>query len=482
MANYTQSIREILQANKGPLESLTNISDVEAIARRTIFNVDGIESINEDFRPQLIIGFSLHFMNDEIGYETLPLWKIALNEKLYNSGSYINKIFENLDKEVFADYSVRNVLNSGNTSDSKSFAGTVTHDNSSTTSTTDDNETTVTKVGAELNLKQGEDSLKKIGSEAHQRGGKDVLKKEGSEYQLNDGNDETSDVTFQDNARSSATDVYTNGIQMQSDTPMGSLENLVDSPEVVDHGVAVGTKSIAQNDPETGINYRRMDVYGLSGGSQQGEEGSEAGQGYTIGKEYNYMSAAAENDETQTTIENGNEQSFNRNASNTQYGHGVATTYGIKGYEPAEEGQEPEPIPDDRLDTNSYGSLDSTTYGYKIEVDGVTGEASLVPDEDGREDKNEYNSGSSTLYGKYYDGNSIKDSERKDTTTENASHESTVTDNGSQMTSNIETDTGTHADTTIETDHRLNWEMLYKSMPLLNKVWEIFDDLFMLIY
>ena len=481
MANYTQSIREILQANKGPLESLTNITDVEAIARRTIFDVDGIDSINEDYQEQLITGFTLHFMNDEIGYETLPLWKIALNEKLYNSGSYINKIFENLDKEVFADYSVRNVLNSGNTSDSKSFAGTVTHDNSSTTSATDDNETTVTKEGAELNLKQGEDSLKKIGSEAHQRGGKDVLKKEGSEYQLNDGNDSSSDISFNDNARSSATDVYTNGIQIQSDTPMGSLENIVDSPDYVDRGVAVGTKSIVQNDPETGTTYRSLDVYGLSGGSQQGEQGQEAGQGYTIGKEYNYMSAAAENDETQSTIENGNEQSFNRNASNTQYGHGVATTYGIKGYAPAEDEQSPEPLPDDRLDTNSYGSLDSTTYGYKIGEDEDENPI-LVPDELGREDKNEYNSGSSTLYGKYYDGNNIKDAERKDVSVENASHESTVTDNGSQLTSNNETASGTHADTTVETDHRLNWEMLYKSMPLLNKVWEIFDDLFMLIY
>lgn len=481
MANFTQSIREILQANKGPLESLTNIADVEAIARRTIFDVDGIDSINEDYQEQLITGFTLHFMNDEIGYETLPLWKIALNEKLYNSGSYINKIFENLDKEVFADYSVRNVLNSGNTSDSKSFAGTVTHDNSSSTSSTDDNETTVTKEGAELNLKQGDDSLSKIGSEAHQRGGKDTLKKEGSEYQLNDGNDSSSDISFNDNARSSATDVYTNGIQIQSDTPMGSLENLIDTPKVVDHGVRVSEKEVVDHEDEQGNVYRKLDVYGLSGG-EAGAEGTDAGQGYTIDKEYNYMSAAAENDETQSTIENGNEQSFNRNASNTQYGHGVATTYGIRGYEPAEDEQEPEPIPDERLDTNSYGSLDSTTYGYKIDVDEETGKASLVPDEDGRVDKTEYNSGSSTLYGKYYDGNNIKDAERKDVSVENASHESTVTDNGSQLTSNNETVSGTHADTTIETDHRLNWEMLYKSMPLLNKVWEVFDDLFMLIY
>lgn len=481
MAKYTQSIREILQAYKQPSQSLTNVQDVYDIASACLFDQMPSNIINPEWEDKFITGFTLRFMNEELGLETLPLWKIALNEKIYNSGSYINDIFENLDKQVFADYNVKSILNSGNKSDSKSFAGTVTHDNTVNTSTSNEDESTTTKVGAELNLKQGEDSLKKIGSEAHQRGGKDVLKKEGSEYQLNDGNDETSDISFQDNARSSATDAYTNGIQIQSDTPMGSLENLVDSPEVVDHGVKVSEKEVVNHEDEHGNVYRKLDVYGLSGG-EFGAEGTDAGQGYTIGKEYNYMSAAAENDQTQTTIENGNEQSFNRNASNTMYGHGVATTYGIKGYTPAEDEQAPEPIPDDRLDTTSHDSMDSTTYGYKIEVDEETGKASLVPDDLGREDKNEYNSGSSTLYGKYYDGNNIKDAERKDTTVGNSSSSTDTTDNGSQMTSNIETDTGSHSEATTETDHSLNWQMLYQSMPLLEKVWSLFEDLFMFIY
>ena len=82
MANYTQSIREILQFNKTAQESLTNVSDVYAIANRSIFAIDGINAISSTYRQQLITGFALHFMNDEIGYETLPLWQIALNDKL----------------------------------------------------------------------------------------------------------------------------------------------------------------------------------------------------------------------------------------------------------------------------------------------------------------------------------------------------------------------------------------------------------------
>ena len=481
MAKYTQSIREILQAYKQPSQSLTNVQDVYDIASACLFDQMPSDIINPEWEDKFIVGFSLRFMNEELGLETLPLWKIALNEKIYNSGSYINAIFENLDKQVFADYSVKSVLNSGNTSDSKSFAGTVTHDNTVNTSTSNDEETTTTKVGAELNLKQGDDSLSKLGSELHQRGGKDELKKEGSEYQLNDGNDETSDITFQDNARSSATDVYTNGIQIQSDTPMGSLENLVDSPDTVDRGTVIGQKEVVNPGPdEHGNTYRKLDVYGLSGG-EQGTEGTDAGQGYTIGKEYNYMSAAAENDQTQSTIENGNEQSFNRNASNTMYGHGVATTYGIKGYTHPEQG-EPEEIESERKDTTLHNSMDSTTYGYKIVVNEETGETSIEPDEEGRVDKTEYNSGSSTIYGKYYDGNSIKDAERKDTTVGNSSSSTDTTDNGSQMTSNIETDTGTHSEATTETDHSMNWQMLYASIPLLEKVWQLFEDLFMFIY
>ena len=56
----------------------------------------------------------------------------------------------------------------------------------------------------------------------------------------------------------------------------------------------------------------------------------------------------------------------------------------------------------------------------------------------------------------------------------------TVTD--TQTRNTTDTDTGTHSEDLDETDYTLNWEMLYRSMPLLNKVWEIFDDLFMLIF
>ena len=77
MANYTQSIREILQMNKQPGENITDIAVITSIANRTIFDGTMVNVIDEKYRNTFITGFTLHFFNDELGLETLPLWKIA---------------------------------------------------------------------------------------------------------------------------------------------------------------------------------------------------------------------------------------------------------------------------------------------------------------------------------------------------------------------------------------------------------------------
>ena len=106
MAQYTQSIREILQAAKTDQEDLRSVTDVYNISMRTLFANAPLSVISNEYVQQFVTGFTLHFFNDELGLETLPLWQIALNEKLYNSGSYINLIFKNLDKQVFSEYHV----------------------------------------------------------------------------------------------------------------------------------------------------------------------------------------------------------------------------------------------------------------------------------------------------------------------------------------------------------------------------------------
>ena len=442
MANFTQSIREILQQNKLPNESLTNVSNVYDIAVRTLFDDAPMSVISDDYRQQFITGFALHFMNDEIGYETLPLWKIALNEKIYNSGSYINKIFANLDKEIFADYHVKNVVDTGSTTGLKNLDGTVSNDrdiavSEASNETTTFNET-MTDDRDDTRTIDRTNSLERKGSEYRTRGGHDDLEKKGAEVQVNSGTDTTTDSGVQDNINSNKSANYTNAIQINSDTPMGSLQNLRTPGGAV---AATTDTSVHYDEGEDMTEY---------------QEGGSRGFNYEEGQTYNYMSGAAESGQTVQNVENGNDKSISSNTSETQHGLNVATKYGTDGT-----------TADRRIDSTEYNSNESTTYGYKLDSNGT-------PVADKREDFTDEDV-TDTL-----ESDITRTKTGSDTVAKTAS--TTTDDVSTQTTNNEESTSGSHENNIDQIDHSLNWEMLYRSMPLLNKVWEIFDDLFMIIF
>lgn len=481
MAKYTESIAEILQYNKHPLEDLSNLTDIEAIALRTIFDGEGINAISESYREQFIIGFCTHFFDEEICYSVRKRWKIKLDGKIYANANYINSVFENLDKQLFADYRVKKVTNSGNTSDTKSFNGTQSNTKETMSSSSDNDIKENTKSGSESRVHGGTDIDKKEGAEYKMRAGEDYFKKEGSELTKNMGQDTNNDLNFQDSVHSNATNNYTNGVQMQSDTPMGSLENLRDPDGPVDLSGIIGEKAVVTEG-------RKLDIYGMP--EQDSEHAGNiegAGQSYTENREYNYMSFASETDQTVTDVDNGNEQVFNDNKNTMTHGHEVLNSYGVREIVvQQEEGQEPVVIvdPDERKDTTHYGSTDSTTYGFYVDDEGQEHAKE-------RKDTRVYNNDEVTVYGKRreldtregHEGEYIyTDDPLSDKTTDSASHSSIVNDNNTQMTANAETALGEHQDETEEIDTAMNWEMLYQSIPLLEKVWSLFDDLFMWLY
>lgn len=88
-------------------EDITTPAGIYAAAMDTVFNTEGILApISEQYRQQLVTGFALHYFRDEIGQETVPLFKMSVNEKIWNNAAEINSIFENLDKQIYARYAV----------------------------------------------------------------------------------------------------------------------------------------------------------------------------------------------------------------------------------------------------------------------------------------------------------------------------------------------------------------------------------------
>lgn len=523
MANFTQSIREILQFNKQPAESLENVSDVYAVANRCLFDKAPMNVLESSYRERFITGFTLHFFNEEIGLETLPLWKIALNEKLFNNASYINLIFENLDKQIFADYNVKQSSTYGTNSGSKTAngslssqrdIGTLTSEESSDalmetdgTESTDTllgtgtvenaiegselrykaGEDTLTKAGSETRIKDGEDVLKKEGAEVRHKGGKDTTSMLGSEETANSGTDTTTDDGNQRTIHSGASVNTQNGLAVQYDTPMGSVQNMR-SPG----GPVEPTYTVEESTGD--LNWQQ---YEGNSGISQGHNGT--GYSYLEGQDFDYMTAATENGTTGTTVDNNNENLFHSNTLELE--HGLTTTRSFDDRADETEYNSKEDIvygvdnagtANERKDTTEYGGKEELAYGK--DVNGNTS---------ARTDTTEYGGKEVVSYGKALDnqGAPIADA-RLNTETRDTSDERTISsttdkslsdltsksstsatdDDLVQMTEDTETTSESHADTENGTDYSLNLEMLYRSMPLLNKVWELFDDLFMQIF
>ena len=414
MSKYTRSIRNILQANAGA-NNITTIDGLYTVANSTLFPQDALNVISSDYRQQLVTAFALHYMNDELGLETLALWKLALAEKLYNYGSYINLIYTNLDKQVFADYRVRNVASSGTSENTKRGTGTVTdaHTGESETNVTDNvtssnNETniesgTVANTGTVTNAKSGTDSTLHTGTDTNAKTGYDTLEQTGTDANAHTGTQGVAGTNSSVTENTGTTGNDHNIIQINYDTPQGSLDNM---------------RTPGGNAKGTGVNYAN-------------------------GQTYNYMSSASEVDESNVQTDNTQQETTGSDSTTTTYNDTQTETRNLQ-----------DETTYNSQNTRTANLTDATTYG------GTNTETRNTTDTTSKRDEKRATS---------------SDSKTGQTTVEDTS-------TNTQTRNTTDVDSGTHADTTAETDYSLNWEMLYRSMPLLNKLWDVFDDLFMCIY
>lgn len=459
MAQYTQSIREILQEAKTDREDLRSITDVYNIALRTLFAHAPLAVISQEYLQQFVTGFTLHFFNDELALETLPLWQIALNEKLYNSASYINAIFDNLDKQVFSEYNVEQKENSTD------MIASVSEELNATSNDTRD----VERAGSEANQRteENENSLyghvKKTGDVDHSKEGYDELIQSGNisndesyAEQLNQGGnvetvlsgaDEyeqtgervsehggedtvTNGLTVNtENKGGLVTDKY-NGIGIQFDTPQGSLSNMrTPGGDATGQGVAYATENVEGVTPPTAK------------------------------QTYQYMSGASENDNTNVHEDLSKQEVKNSGDDVTKYDSTTTQSFV------------------DAIDYTRYGKTSTETRALE---DDKSGAKNNVQEFD-KSDKTEYNSSQKDTYNTtdttnntvtenkdIVESKATEDTERLVGTGENHSEKSGANESNTTSSGN-------------NTGYKMTYEMLYRSIPLLKKVWELFDDLFFIL-
>ena len=183
MSKYTQTISSILRENARPGEDVNDLHDIGDIAKRCLFDGYGIQAVPSDYRDRLITGFSLHFFNDEIGMETLPLFKMGLSDKLYNNGDYIGQVYAALDKQLFSDYKTRATTGHNtsviNMSEGVDKAGSITNAKSGSDSTR--------HTGTASDTKTGTDTTENTGTSASVKSGNDTVKNTGTVGNLHTG-------------------------------------------------------------------------------------------------------------------------------------------------------------------------------------------------------------------------------------------------------------------------------------------------------
>lgn len=99
MSKYTTEVRYICESYAGLTESggYDSIDEVTAKAVPHIFDIKNIPMFNgetEEHRALLFKKILLQYYTREIGYESVGLWKLKLNQRLMNIMPYYNQLYE----------------------------------------------------------------------------------------------------------------------------------------------------------------------------------------------------------------------------------------------------------------------------------------------------------------------------------------------------------------------------------------------------
>lgn len=596
MARYTEYVYEILQRNALPDERVTDLTDMTAIAYRTLFKDAPLNVLSSLARENFVTQFTLHYFKDEIGLETLTLWRFALAEKLYNNAEYINGVYQNLAKQAYTEYESRVSASNGtrtevgtiNNTRTDNLQSAFTRNLSSTETGSRTNTGTQTDNATTGNLRTNNlsDTTRETGTDTLTKTGTDTLANTGSQTRTDDLTDattfNTSDAktlnlsdatTYGKNqnrtysnynehiARNGNFDQITN-TDWRETTQYGKITNDLVNREQdtsnkknyeIEHGVEykggytdsnqtkndTNAMSFTFDTPQGSLEDLR-DPGGVPG-TGSGAEAVGKGIAYATGQEYNYFSAAGENDGT-TWIDGKNTRLYGVDGKNDgKYQEVTKDKYDIDGTTNFDKTE---------LKTKSgtnTATIDGTTYSGDLQhttgQDTTTRTGSQTHSRNDTEDKTmsgaivDSMTGTDTTNRTGTDTNlktgtestghtgtsTVTDDKHAQTTyntestdtknlstattrtgtvNDSGSVNRTVTDNLNEATQNSRTDTGTSTTTNTgtQTDNKAingnktlqdsGTEEIYKidflkwamQPRLLDKVWTIFDDLFMWLY
>ena len=437
MSTYTTSIKDLMQSQVGNKDDWGTYQMYQ-YSKQCFFDDDVMSVIKEPYRQHFITSFAYHYFLREIGLETFGLWKFALNGKIYENADYINKIYDTMAKDIFTDYTVKRRKGSDNVIGNKIVGGSEDIDrtidnkgdssaNSKSNAGSEQTTTNDLQNKTEYNSHQkntGTTTRKRTGDDTEKLSGSDWTKEYGQEKNHHGGHDDETQNGARVSERggkqiSTQSGSYTdntNEILLHSDTPMGSLENM----------------------------------------RTPNENAAGQGVGYATGanKQYNYLSDAQERDHT-------SKRDYDNYQNVTEY-QGFSDTERFDNYKRQMNYNSDSVLSfADRKTENEYGRNNKTEYNSQDQQIDDTTSARLGYDV------------------------------QKSTGTQNVKVNSNEQGNSSEEHKDLTKDT-TNKIRTEEADHTLDrdynedieefsvkYEMLLRLQPLMQKIWPVFDPIFM---
>ena len=232
MSKYTTEVRFICEEAAGLDESVgyNDVNEVVTAAYPKIFD-SSLQFYDDETKTRLLPKILLHYYQREIGFETVGLWKMKLNQKMREILPYYNQLYAS---EALVYDPLKNVDNThthnGTYSDAKNVSDLSTDNKTETKDYTETRNLTETHDKTETRNLQTVDN----GSSSFDRNEDTILRHDKTTTRGNDVRQRGNDTTAQaDDVIIHGDDVNTHVIdspldhwEMFSDTPQGGIDGV----------------------------------------------------------------------------------------------------------------------------------------------------------------------------------------------------------------------------------------------------------------
>ena len=433
MSRYTMSIQEILQSVAGN-EDLWTPDQMYEYASQALFGEE-VNFISDEYRKHFITAFAYHYFLEEIGLETFGLWRMRLAGRIYENYEYINHVYDLIGKEIFSQYSVKHKAgkssDNGNTSKSGNNTSGIKIENTGSSSgksdsTGKDNSNTTNDLHSVTTY----DSQQK-------NTGTTTNKSTGSVTDSHTGTDVVSDTGTTNNEHTGTDKVNNTGTIETSHT---GKDTATDTGNVRDD---LNEVTITSDTP-------MGDLENMIHSPHTSAAGTGVDYATNAGTEYNYMSDASEHDYTNVQTNNNSQETIYDTTDTQTDNTESATTYNSTQLQT-----------DDREQTSTYNSQteqsrDTTDTQLDDTTSAHTGSDS------------EANTGTQTVA-----------ATSEDHATSSEQHSDVTSTNKVDVISESGTVANEHADSEDSNDYSVTYDMILRMEPLMRKIWDLFDSLFM---